>query len=147
MKPMGILLGCFVLLGVAAGAGATERFFEIRASKFVYSPNIIKVETGDTVTLRLISEDVTHGLFIDGYEIKTSAYPGQDGNLTFVADKPGKFSFRCSVTCGEMHPYMIGYLRVGTNARLYGFAGLVVVLAVLSMGSMLLSKGKETDNG
>lgn len=147
MKRLGILLGCLALLCGVTEAGAADRLFEIRARKFEYTPNIITVDKGDRVTFRLISEDVTHGLYVDGYDVKTSAYPGQDGNLTFVADKTGKFSFRCSVTCGEMHPYMIGYLRVGANTRLYSFVGIVVVLALLNMGSMLISKQKETDNG
>jgi cytochrome c oxidase subunit 2 len=109
---------------------AEEKFFEIKAKKFVYTPNIIKVNKGDQVKIRLISEDVHHGLFLDGYGIKTSAHPGQEGSLDFVANKSGRFSFRCSVTCGEFHPYMIGYLIVEPNIRLYFYILLTLILGV-----------------
>ncbi|MFA4842782.1 MAG: cupredoxin domain-containing protein [Candidatus Omnitrophota bacterium] len=111
-----------------------DKFFEIKAKKFSYTPNIITVNRGDRVKIRLISEDVTHGLFVDGYGIKTSAHPGQDGSLIFLADKTGRFSFRCSVTCGEFHPYMIGYLIVEPNSR---FLAYVLFTILIALGSIL----------
>ena len=126
-----------VSLGVAE-----DRFFEIRAKKFSYTPNIIKVNKGDVVKIRLISEDVYHGLFLDGYGINTLAYPGQEGAVKFVADKTGRFSFRCSHTCGEFHPYMIGYLYVSPN-RLFplGASG-ILVFAALSLALSFRKSGK-----
>ena len=118
-------------------AFAEERFFEIKAKKFSYTPNIINVNKGDVVRIRLISEDVHHCFFLDGYGIRTSAYPGQEGSLKFTADKTGRFSFRCSVTCGEFHPYMIGYLAVGPNTRFFGFVSLVLVIGLVSVLWML----------
>jgi cytochrome c oxidase subunit 2 len=117
----------------AAGAAATlvlsfwprqgvDREFTVVARKFEYTPNILKVKRGDRVTIRLLSEDVHHGMYLDGYEIETSAYPGQDGALHFTAGRNGKFTFRCSVTCGAFHPYMIGYLKVTPDYRFLGAA-------------------------
>lgn len=126
---------------IAAQAFAAERFFEIKAKKFSYTPNIIKVNKGDVVKIRLISEDVTHGLFIDGYGLNTSAHPGEDGNITFVADKTGRFSFRCSVTCGEFHPYMIGYLFVDPNSRFLIYIFLIIVIGAVSM--LLINSKKK----
>ena len=117
-----------------------EKFFEIKAKRFVYTPNIIKVNKGDWVRIRLISEDVHHGFFIDGYGIKTSAHPGQEGSLKFLADKVGRFSFRCSVTCGALHPYMIGYLYVSPN---YLFMGGMFILLILGIVSLILSLRKK----
>lgn len=125
---------------------AQEKFFEIKAKKFSYTPHIIKVNKGDLVKIRLLSEDVTHGLFIDGYGLNTSAHPGEEGYLEFVANKQGRFSFRCSVTCGEFHPYMIGYLIVEPNLRFY----LYVLLAIVSgLGGLLIisKKKRQTNNG
>ena len=123
-----------------------EKFFEIKAKRFVYTPNIIRVNRGDLVRIRLISEDVTHGLFIDGYGVNTSAHPGQEGYLEFVADKPGRFSFRCSVTCGEFHPYMIGYLIVEPNLRFYAYVILVIIFGVLGF-LIILRKKPQINNG
>ncbi|MBI5943615.1 MAG: cupredoxin domain-containing protein [Chloroflexi bacterium] len=100
-----------------------ERTFEIDAHQFAYSPSELHVNPGDTVTIQLVSTDVVHGLYVDGYDISVEADPGQSATLTFVADKPGSFRFRCKVTCGAMHPFMIGKLTVGTNDWLYRSIG------------------------
>ena len=132
----GILLSLLACLLLAPSAFAEERSIEIRAKKFSYTPNIIKVNRGDVVNIRLISEDVSHGFYLDAYNIKTSAHPGQDGNLKFVADKTGRFSFRCSVTCGEFHPYMVGYMVVGPNSRFLVFVFLTIALGIVSFAFM-----------
>jgi heme/copper-type cytochrome/quinol oxidase subunit 2 len=95
------------------------RTFQIKASQFAYSPAEIAVNAGDTVTIELISTDVVHGLYVDGYDLSVKADPGQTAMLSFVADKPGSFRLRCNVTCGAMHPFMIGKLNVGANTWLY----------------------------
>ena len=114
-----------------------ERTFQIEARQFAYSPSELNVNPGDTITIRLISTDVVHGLYIDGYDISVEADPGQTATLTFTATKPGSFRFRCNITCGAMHPFMIGKLTVGANDWLFRSAGLAMV-AVL--GSVILVK-------
>ncbi len=109
-----------------------ERTFQIDAHQFAYSPSELKVNVGDTVIIQLVSSDVVHGIYVDDYGISVEADPGQSATLTFVADKPGSFRFRCNVTCGAMHPFMIGKLTVGTNNWLYRSIGLAV-LAVLGV--------------
>jgi hypothetical protein len=37
----------------------------------------------------------------------------------FVAGRQGSFRFRCTVTCGNLHPFMIGRNQVGQNALLW----------------------------
>ena len=59
-----------------------------------------------------------------------TAQPGQTAHLTFVADRTGTFHFRCSVTCGALHPFMIGKLAVGPNWLLYRAAGLTVLAVI-----------------
>lgn len=104
-----------------------ERTFQIEARQFAYSPSEFKVNPGDTVTIQLLSTDVVHGLYIDGYGVSVEADPGQTTTVTFVADKPGSFRFRCNLTCGAMHPFMIGKFTVGTNTWLYRSIGLAVL--------------------
>lgn len=116
-----------------------ERIFRLDARQFAYSPSELKVNTGDTVTIQLVSTDVGHGLYVDGYDLSIEADPGQTRILTFVADKPGSFRFRCNITCGAMHPFMIGKLTVGSNEWLFRSIGLAVV-AVL--GATVLAKRK-----
>jgi cytochrome c oxidase subunit 2 len=80
------------------------------------------------VTIDLTSKDVVHGLSIDGYDLQISADPGQTSRLTFLADRPGTYRLRCSVSCGSMHPFMIGKLQVGNNNLLLRGAGLALLL-------------------
>jgi heme/copper-type cytochrome/quinol oxidase subunit 2 len=111
-----------------------ERTFRIDARQYAYSPSEIHVNAGDTVTFELVSKDVVHGLYVDGYGVSVEADPGQTATLTFTADQPGSFRFRCNVTCGAMHPFMIGKLTVGTNLWLYrafGLAGLAVIVVLI----------------
>jgi heme/copper-type cytochrome/quinol oxidase subunit 2 len=113
-----------------------ERTFRIDARQYAYSPSELKVNTGDTVNIQLVSTDVVHGLYLDGYDVSIEADPGQTTTLSFVADKPGSFRFRCNVTCGAMHPFMIGKLNVGGNNwlfRSFGLATLAVFGAVISI--------------
>lgn len=141
------VIAALLLIGRNTSSFAAERFFEVRARKFFYTPYIIKVHKGDNVKIRLMSEDVHHGFFLDGYEVETQAHPGQDGAVAFVADKPGRFNFRCSVTCGEFHPYMVGYLVVEPNSRLIFFIFLMIILAVASFSLVNLRAKKEIPNG
>ena len=82
------------------------------------------------MTLQLVSNDVVHGLYVDGYDVSVEADPGQTATLTFTADKPGSFRFRCNITCGAMHPFMIGKLNVGSNNWLYRSIGLALLAVV-----------------
>lgn len=107
-----------------------ERVFHIEASQFAYSPAVLSVNPGDRVTIELSASDVAHGLAIDGYDLATTSDPGQTARLTFVADRQGSYRFRCTVTCGSMHPFMIGKLHVGYNTLLWRgalLAGLALV--------------------
>jgi len=114
-----------------------ERTFQIDARQFAYSPSELAVNPGDTITIELVSTDVVHGLYIDGYDLSMEADPGKTAMLTFTAEKEGAFRFRCNVSCGAMHPFMIGKLTVGNNDWFFRSAGLSVI-AVL--GVLLLVK-------
>ncbi len=116
----------------ARSVSPQTRTFKLDARQFAYSPSELKVNAGDTVTIQLVSTDVVHGLYVDDYDVSVSADPGQSATLTFVADKPGSFRFRCNVTCGAMHPFMIGKLTVGANDWLYRSIG-ISLLAIFGL--------------
>jgi cytochrome c oxidase subunit 2 len=119
------------VLGVLAGAGfahhsggGAEREFEVTARRFAYDPSIIKVNRRDHVTITLTSKDVLHGFYIDGYGIDEEIRPGERVRFSFFANKPGKFPYRCSHTCGVFHPFMIGNLIVSPNYLFHASVGL-----------------------
>ena len=137
------VLGWFALLlaGLAIGLWPaptsllppTDRRFRVEASQFAYSPAVLYANPGDRVTLDVVATDVEHGLYLDGYDLSIQAQPGQTAHLNFIADHAGTFRFRCTVTCGALHPFMIGKLNVGPNwllLRAAGLSGLAVIAGV-----------------
>lgn len=111
----------------------SERTIRVEASRFAYQPGIIRANPGDRITIELVSMDVVHGLSLDGYDIEIAADPGQTSTLSFTADQNGIFRFRCSVTCGDMHPFMIGKLQVGPNTLLWRASALTLVVSTLGL--------------
>ncbi|RKX74001.1 MAG: hypothetical protein DRP87_17830, partial [Spirochaetes bacterium] len=131
------IAACLLLSFLVLPAAYSEQVnIELRASRYAYSPNIITVNKGDVVVLTLICEDVSHGFYLDGYDIIAEAHPGEPRDIVIRANTAGKFVFRCSLTCGEFHPYMVGYLMVLPNTRSY--AG-ISVAAVIAIGSMIFT--------
>jgi len=118
-------------LGADDVAAVTTRQVEITARQYGYTPNRFFVNAGDVVELRLVSLDVVHGFFLEGHDIEAEIRPGKLGYrvrqpsagggfddvevVRFVAGTPGKYRYRCSVTCGTLHPFMQGEMVVRPN--------------------------------
>lgn len=133
-----VVTGLLALLILAAplpvhSTEPTEHTFVIQAGRFAYTPGSLHVNPGDKVTIVLEAMDVVHGLAIDGYPVEISADPGQPARVSFVAGRAGAFRMRCSVTCGSMHPFMIGKLIVGRNLLLWRAAALGALLVALGL--------------
>ncbi len=117
----------FAPIPAASNAHGEKRLVRVEASQFSYTPSTIQVQAGDTVTIELVSTDVVHGLYVDGYGVSVEADPGQTKTLTFVANRPGSFRIRCNVTCGAMHPFMVGKLTVGSDTTWLRASGLALI--------------------
>lgn len=114
----------------AADTAPTHRTIVVEASSFAYQPAEILVNQGDHVVLEFTSADVVHGLAMDGTNINLEAEPGHSARAEFVVTEPGTFRFRCSVTCGPLHPFMLGWLSVAPNWPFWRAAALAVVVGV-----------------
>ncbi len=155
-KMFGIVIGAAALLTLATllllgwkQPRPTERTITIEAQKYGYTPAVIQVNKGDRIRLRLKARDVTHGFFLEGYDLDAKARPEMPlfwarrpsteedyrtvEEVSFVADREGKFRYRCSTTCGYMHPFMQGELVVQPNRLLPASILLSVALTVLSL--------------
>jgi heme/copper-type cytochrome/quinol oxidase subunit 2 len=127
-------------LSLPADAAQPEaHIINVDAKQFSFEPSTLLVQQGDTVTIHLESLDATHGLSIDGYDVNIQAEPGKSADVTFVAGKAGKWKFRCSVSCGMLHPFMIGELDVAPDLPLV--RALLATLVVGAGASMLFWKG------
>jgi heme/copper-type cytochrome/quinol oxidase subunit 2 len=87
---------------------STKQTIYVELSQFKFEPGRIIVNKGDTVIIKLKSVDVTHGFYVDGYDVNLIIMPGEVVTVTIIADKAGKFKIRCSVICGPLHPFMVG---------------------------------------
>jgi hypothetical protein len=100
-------------------AAPQERFFRLEASQFTYSPGGAFRQSRRPGDHRAAS--YRRGAWFVHRRLQTGNHlrSRQTARLTFVADRQGSFRFRCTVTCGNLHPFMIGKLQVGQNELLW----------------------------
>ncbi len=154
-----VCVGLILVLGGLGGflfaavhqAPPQDRSFIITAQKYAYDPPVLQVNRGDRIHVRLVAKDNTHGFYLEGYDVEAkmrpengtfwARQPSQGGDykeveeISFVASRPGKFRYRCSITCGYMHPFMQGELIVRPNYLYSTAVGLSVGMA---LGMLLL---------
>ena len=105
-----LLLALFLLLNsVPTGRVLAEgpRVVEITAKRFAFSPDKITLKKGETVTLRLHSEDVTHGFFMRKLKIDEDIPAGGTKDITITPDTAGSFVTICDHFCGANHGNMV----------------------------------------
>jgi len=114
-------------------AQPVERVIHVEAVEYAFSPSVFHANPGDRITIELVSKDVVHGLTIDGYpDFELQADPGITARAAFVTDRTGTFKIRCSVPCGNLHPFMTGKISIGPNLLL--IRGLGLALLALAFG-------------
>ena len=99
------------LLVLLAGSGyranaSSPKVVDITAKRFGFTPDQIVLKKGETVTLRLHSEDVTHGFFMRKLKIDTEVEAGKTADVTITPDTPGSYTTICDHFCGANHGNM-----------------------------------------
>lgn len=79
---------------------------DITAKRFAFSPDKITLKRGQTVKLRLHSEDVTHGFFLRPLKLDEEIPAGQTTEVTITPQEPGTFTTICDHFCGANHGNM-----------------------------------------
>ncbi len=162
-----LLLGLAFLIPIVIGRFSSPpktHVITLIAEKYKYSPERIFVNKGDTIIIKPTSLDVTHGFFLDGYDVvftikqEGNAYlkytwEDDDGNrqidwdkvteIKFTADKAGKFIFRCFQICGNLHPFMTGELIVRPNSLYH----LMVTLSVWLLIGLFIWFSADSSTG
>jgi len=138
-----IALGVW-LIPLPGTAQAATRHITLDAAQFAFAPGRVHVNQGDRVVITLTASDVVHGFYLDGYGLEQRVEPGVEQQITFVADKAGKFRYRCAVNCGSLHPFMIGELVVESNTPYWRAIGFVLVM-VGGMFFYLWQTGKNQE--
>ena len=79
---------------------------DITAKRFAFSPDKITLKKGQTVKLRLHSEDVTHGFFLRPLKLDEEIPAGQTVEVTVTPQTAGTFTTICDHFCGTNHGNM-----------------------------------------
>lgn len=122
-----------LMVPVPSHAAPVTREVTVNAEQFAFDPPVLRVNRGDLIVLTLQATDVVHGLYLDDYGIDVRVEPGISQRVEFIADRVGKFRYRCSVACGTLHPFMIGELVVRPNTPFIRVMGLVLVVLAATL--------------
>jgi cytochrome c oxidase subunit 2 len=99
-----LLLSLLALLVMTANArGEEPRAITITAKRFEFVPSTITLKKGETVTLVVTSEDVTHGLFLRPLKIDAELTAGETQRITVTPQSAGTFAAICHHFCGSGH--------------------------------------------
>lgn len=151
-----VLAGLLGFSGEADTApGPVEREILVVARSYAFEPPVIRARRGDTLRLRFASTDVVHGFYLEGHDLDVTIPPlsrrvlvaraGRSQTteeVVLVLERSGKFRFRCSKTCGAMHPFMQGELIVGPNHLFVGSSIASVALLAVGLVWALASPGR-----
>jgi cytochrome c oxidase subunit II len=103
-------------LVLAAPGGAQEpapRKLTLQAREFAWTPERIEVKAGETVELTLESVDDEHGFESASLRLRAVTFKkGEPARVTFKAERPGTYAFKCSHYCGAGHRRMRGTIVV-----------------------------------
>jgi len=101
---------CLSALLALTGAGRLHAddvpVIEITAKRFAFTPDKITLKKGQTVKLRLRSEDVTHGFFLRPLHLDETIPAGGTTEVTVTPDAAGTFTTICDHFCGSGHGNM-----------------------------------------
>jgi len=103
----GLWVSALIALTGAKGSQADDvPVVEITAKRFAFSPDKITLKKGQTVKLRLHSEDVTHGFFLRPLKLDEEIPAGETKDVTVTPQTAGTFMTICDHFCGANHGNM-----------------------------------------
>ena len=98
--------GLLALTGTKSAHADGILVVEITAKRFAFSPEKITLKKGQTVKLRLHSEDVTHGFFLRPLKLDEEIPGGETKEVTVTPQTSGTFTTICDHFCGANHGNM-----------------------------------------
>ncbi len=139
----------FILAAIWAGAtpgqsepSSTPVEIKITARKFKFEPGIVTVQKGKPLRLLITSTDVNHGFAIGEFGIDVEIKPNATKVVAFTPTRSGRFTFYCSVVCGDGHDEMTGELVV-TEAQADTTGIMQVTFDDTASGVVIVETGGE----
>jgi cytochrome c oxidase subunit 2 len=102
----GAALAALVVGGGPEGrvrAAAEPRVVAITAKRFDFTPSEVTLKVGETVELRLTTDDVSHGFFVKPLGIDELIVPGKTTEIVLTPRAAGRYTTICDRFCGAGH--------------------------------------------
>lgn len=93
-------------MAIVSMAQEPANTIEIHAHRFSFTPSEITLKKGETVKLRLISDDVAHSLVVPDLKINAPMVKSHSTEIIVTPDKTGDFKGECGKFCGSGHGSM-----------------------------------------
>lgn len=87
----------------------------------IYDVNELRIPTGESVVLRLKSEDVIHSFYLPNFRLKQDIVPGMRQHVWFRTDEPGRYDIVCTELCGWGHYKMRGQVIAVSRSEYESF--------------------------
>lgn len=85
---------------------------KIYADNWSWQPNTIRAKKGTRVILHIENTDAPHSFLLKAYRLKVALPQDKTTTVEFIADKAGKFTWKCGRPCGNGCSKMRGTLTV-----------------------------------
>ncbi len=82
------------------------------AARYGFYPQRIDIPQGEEFTLRVVSFDVLHGIYVPGSNLNLMIVPGYASQVTTQLNMLGEVPYVCHEFCGPAHAYMYGVFNV-----------------------------------
>lgn len=101
-----------VLAACGGGGGPAPLNVTIVGEDIKFTPTTIEAQVGQTINLTLDNKGaLDHSLYIDDFNVKIEAAPGQKASASFTPGAAGTYEFYCHVA-GHTEAGMVGTLTV-----------------------------------
>jgi len=114
-----VILAAFIVLSFTcckrSSAQEPDRTIEIHAHRYAFNPSDITIKKGETVRLKLISDDVTHSLQVKDLGVDQTISKGHPVEITVTPKQDGDFQGKCGHFCGSGHGKMLMTFHVTGN--------------------------------
>ena len=81
-------------------------YLDPAANRNFITANEIHIPVGQPVTIDLLAMDVIHSFWLPNLTSKQDLIPGRLNQITFSADRPGRYRGQCAEFCGLQHAHM-----------------------------------------
>src|SRR5262249_3714356 len=106
LKSMALVAAILAAFATLVAADEASRTITVSAKRFEFAPNQITLKKGEPVTLRVTSEDVTHGFCSRQLNVDADLAPRQTVDVPVTPAASGTYTIICDHFCGAQHGNM-----------------------------------------